>query len=74
VLLYGARTDAQLAGDFPVAAAMHRQNKHLMVSGPHLHSLGLTFTQMRSITVIPPANLNLLTDSVAHVSPNLRLP
>ena len=23
---------------FPIAAALHQQNKHLMVSGPHLHS------------------------------------
>jgi hypothetical protein len=60
VLLYSARTDAQPAGDFPVAAALHEQNKHLLVSGRHLHSLGVTFTPMRSITVIPPANLNLL--------------
>jgi hypothetical protein len=38
VLLYGAQTNAQRAGDFLVAAALYQQIKHLLVSGRHLNS------------------------------------
>jgi hypothetical protein len=39
VLLYSARADAQLAGNFFITAALHQQVQHLPVAGRDFHSI-----------------------------------
>jgi hypothetical protein len=68
VLLDGARTDAQLPGDFFITAASHQQFENLLISRRNLHAIHIHRTNPPSLR----AYRSPTEPPLAPFSPNIR--